>query len=526
MCIGIKEEKDYWDATNSWSGYNYQGKVALFVVLKKINELICMGKADEIKKYVVELEWLEDFSILYKNGNDTQYETIHQVKAKNKHNIADYEDALVKMYYKGVKRSTIKIAYLHICNPINYNDTEWNDNVKKLIVKCSQTEKMKDSIIKYKNSEFKKEEVEKIYKPKEKSSINKLINEYNEKYFNFRKVDVDNVDKILDKILSDLNEQIATCKKEIKDENINKIKVYSYPDKKTYCELGEIDNLIKKEIINYWENVGAEGWKCVDQSFCDTIFLCLKGLIDNHITQRHIQYNKTKERSIEFICIKKILDSDDSIKRSEEYYLYRIKEKLLLLCDEYHRYCIDECDTEEREAYCKKCEVNSFYEKISKMSQYKIRDLIHAINPNILKKIDEMNWSDYCNEDRYKNPFFKGLRDIEAPYEKNKNYISYLGKDKKMNLLTTMGNNDGSKKALMRACSAIVSNLDLYEIEILMDYDYLISKDLETENSIYDEAGDFLKHFKLEEDHIYHCKNIKIVSLQSAIANIDGGIEK
>ena len=33
MCINTKLENENWDATNSWSGYNYQGKIALFVVL-------------------------------------------------------------------------------------------------------------------------------------------------------------------------------------------------------------------------------------------------------------------------------------------------------------------------------------------------------------------------------------------------------------------------------------------------------------------------------------------------------------
>ena len=55
MCINTKLENENWDATNSWSGYNYQGKIALFVVLKKINELISIGKVDEIEKYSIEL---------------------------------------------------------------------------------------------------------------------------------------------------------------------------------------------------------------------------------------------------------------------------------------------------------------------------------------------------------------------------------------------------------------------------------------------------------------------------------------
>lgn len=524
MCINTELEKDNWDATNSWSGYNYQGKIALFVVLKKINELISMGKMDEIEKYSVELEWLEDFSILYKGDDGVQYKTIHQVKAKDKHNITDYEDALVKLYYKIVNYKTIEYAYLHVCKSINYIEDEWNDNVKGLVLNCRQIKALQDRIISYKSSPMKKEEVEKIYTPRRKSDINKLVKEYNEKYFANKKITISNVDEILDKILSDLQLQIEMSQKDVKDEDIRKIELYSYPSGDVYCKLDEINDLIKAEIVNYWRNTRAEEWKCADQGFCEMIFLCLQGLIDKHITQRHIQYSRITERRIGFELITEVLDSDDSVKRCEEYYLYNIKNKLLMMCGEYHEYCMGEWDSDdEREVFCKKCEVSAFYEYISKMSEDKIRDLIHTINPNVLKKIDEMNWAEYCIMDRYKNPFFKGLRDIKSTFEKDRDYISYVGKDRKLNLLTTVGNNDGSKKALMRACGEIVANSDLYEI--LMDVNCLISRDLETD-SIYDGAGDFLKEFKIEEEHIYHCKNIKMKPLENAIVDIDGGMEK
>lgn len=524
MCINTELDKDNWDATNSWSGYNYQGKIALFVVLKKINELISMGKITEIEKYSVELEWLEDFSILYKGDDGIQYKTIHQVKAKDKHNISDYEDALVKLYYKIVSYKTIEYAYLHVCKSINYNKEEWNGNVKGLVQNCNQIKMLQNNIISYKKNTMKKEEIEKIYKSGRKSEVNKLIKEYNREYFANQKITVNNVDRILDKIFLDLQAQIETSQKDIKDEDIKKIELYSYPSDNVYCELAEVNDLVKAEIINYWRNTRAEGWKCTDQGFCEMIFLCLQGLIDKHITQRHIQYNRTTKRSIEFGFIKEMLDSDDSVKRCEEYYLYNIKNKLLMMCDEYHEYCIDEWDSDEdREVCCKKCEVSAFYESISGMSEDKIKDLIYAINPNVLKKIDEMNWADYCIMDRYKNPFFKGLRDINSVFEKDRNYISYVGKDKKLNLLTAVGNNDGSKKALMRVCGEIVTNPTLYEI--LMDVNCLISKDLET-SSIYDGAGDFLKEFKIEKEHIYHCKNLKMKPLECAIIDIDGGMEE
>ena len=68
---------------------------------------------------------------------------ICQVKAKDKHNITDYEDALVKLYYKIVNHKTIEYAYLHVCKSINYDENEWNDKVKELIlmddgISCAQ----------------------------------------------------------------------------------------------------------------------------------------------------------------------------------------------------------------------------------------------------------------------------------------------------------------------------------------------------------------------------------------------------
>lgn len=224
MCINFALEKENWDATNSWSGYNYQGKIALFVVLQKINDLISKNKIDEIEKYCVELEWLEDFSILYKGDEGVQYRTIHQVKAKDKQNISDYEDALSKLYYKVAKWRTIERAYLHVCKPTDYKNAEWNDRVKELIINCNHIKGIQNSLVSYKGNLYKKEEIEKIYKPGRKSDINKLIKEYNEKYFHNRKITVDNVDEILDKILIDLQDEIELCEKEIKDEEVKKLK--------------------------------------------------------------------------------------------------------------------------------------------------------------------------------------------------------------------------------------------------------------------------------------------------------------
>lgn len=62
------------DAIPTWSGFNYQGKVMLFYILKLLNK-INIDK-DE-REYSVNIEEIEDFSIIC----DSEYVSFHQVKA-------------------------------------------------------------------------------------------------------------------------------------------------------------------------------------------------------------------------------------------------------------------------------------------------------------------------------------------------------------------------------------------------------------------------------------------------------------
>jgi len=71
-----------YDATNSWSGYNYQGKTAIYIALRKINSLYSSNNGTAIPAYFLELEWLEDFSIIYQVDGKMNYESTHQVKAR------------------------------------------------------------------------------------------------------------------------------------------------------------------------------------------------------------------------------------------------------------------------------------------------------------------------------------------------------------------------------------------------------------------------------------------------------------
>ena len=81
------------DATPTWNGFSYQGKVGLYVCLKLIVD--SLKKNENIDnfcdKYQIEFEWLEDFSIL----EDDQYISHHQVKHYNESAFGKYIDAFV-----------------------------------------------------------------------------------------------------------------------------------------------------------------------------------------------------------------------------------------------------------------------------------------------------------------------------------------------------------------------------------------------------------------------------------------------
>ena len=62
-----------FSAMASWQGYEYQAHVAIYVVLKKIEETLTMKMT--VDSLLLEIEGAEDFSI----KNNDQYISLHQV---------------------------------------------------------------------------------------------------------------------------------------------------------------------------------------------------------------------------------------------------------------------------------------------------------------------------------------------------------------------------------------------------------------------------------------------------------------
>ncbi|TMP71913.1 hypothetical protein CWB76_04290 [Pseudoalteromonas sp. S1609] len=89
------------DATPSWNGYNYQGKVGLYVclvnILKEARAGVDLPAFNAfLDEHHIEYEWIEDFAIK-KNDN---YLSLHQVKHKGENKFEDHVEAIATILYR------------------------------------------------------------------------------------------------------------------------------------------------------------------------------------------------------------------------------------------------------------------------------------------------------------------------------------------------------------------------------------------------------------------------------------------
>ncbi|HAS8342200.1 TPA: hypothetical protein I7750_11985 [Vibrio vulnificus] len=121
------------DATPSWNGYNYQGKIGLYVclenILEKSDNRLDWAKLNEFcAKHYIEYEWIEDFSI---KEND-QYLTLHQVKHKGNNKFKDHIEAIVTI----LNRKNGVMSHSDIFKYFNFSKLKKgrNKRIKKILL--------------------------------------------------------------------------------------------------------------------------------------------------------------------------------------------------------------------------------------------------------------------------------------------------------------------------------------------------------------------------------------------------------
>lgn len=437
------------DASSSWSGYQYQGKVSIYMVLKIINDFIDEGDYEEYENYSIEIEQMEDFSIIYKG----EHKSIHQVKARaSDKTINPYLEAMAKLNEEKIKLPNLNL-YLHtICNINNWSLDGYKESLKTIIKNRSKS-------------------LEQCKKDNEKAKYTKEIN-----YFNNLLID------------------------ESFFKNIN---VYKYPSEKYYCTLDEIRNLILIEIQRYLTLTNQEH----KLGSIEIIYNQFIGFMDEYIKERHKGHAKIYIKFEEF---KKILDDDKILKRDESYYIYLTKERYIY---NMHKYCEVICknrnsckeglDKEKQE-----CKLINLFNLIKNTNLHDLKKIIYKINPHI----EILDWERDNNEFvNHLNTYFLCnivTHEIQYKYDINHNSISY-NKDNNSYMPTTIRNvedfmipevteeyiksiknNDFLLKELFESNVFITGNIDRENIlddinDVEEVDDYKKAKDLELEDKLY-----------------------------------------
>lgn len=513
-----------YDASNSWNGYNHQGKVALFVAISTIcnlwdEKITERENKDKLKNYFLEIEYLEDFAIGKINNEISEYMHIHQVKNRVDKNINSYEDALLGLVQHVIDIPTIENAFLHVTSDLNFSSNGFSEDLKNIVKTPNFISKAINEINLKRTDTFFRNELIKPKKGRPDNFKQQLLDAWHEGKSVKEKLTVTNLDDALNCLLKKLKGQEKQFKT-LDDIIMKKIKIYNYPlcGGQNYCEVDKISYLLKDQIKSYYNTnpKHKSTYKALSDNFIIKSYLFMLGKLDQHIIDRDLNFivykNDGKDRKIYFSDILEWLDSSEIDDQGEIYYLSHIKDNIVGYMDSYcNKICKDSL-------LCKSdCKMELFKDELSNLDFTKIKRFLHYSNPHVSsRKIDVDSIADYSPRAGFYFPYAKGLRDIGKEFSFEDNAVIYENNEKQDCVLTTINKMGASDEAIEYICSEILKNNEIYNL--MMECDYLISGDVEVP-SIQSKELTPIKGFYSEMDynHIMRCKDVHIISLENFI---------
>lgn len=511
-----------YDATNSWNGYNHQGKIALWYAITQIIKLCDSAKStdenkNELKKYYLELEYLEDFSVFRMDNDKKKYLTIHQVKSREDTSIQAYQEAILNLVIKLIKYPSIKHAYLHVTKMLNLGDNSFADNVLQIVTKSNKIDEMRKDIEEHrKDEEFQK----RFYLAKrgapsnQKKAILEALHQSNPAE---TKITVGNIDTAFQAFLDQSADSIEQLHKQ-GTAQVEKVKLYEYSDiidgaeKQNFCGAEQAEKLLMSAICHYFQTTDPTGWRTPNEDYQKKVYLFVLGQLDKHIIERQVNAvdyrSNKKDRAISFSTVIEWLENDCS-SLGESFYLFHLKENYFNKIDGFCAGCMG------KPAACEQCHLHAAKDKIGAMTFDDLRRFAFVTSPNVVGSMNMNNYALFAGNSGLTSPFSKGLRDLPVAFNDDPKTIpvAYIDDDKKQYSLTTI-TGDGRDDDKQNICTEILRNPNVYSL--MMDCDALISKDIQSD-SIQKDALDItkLEDTALEEwaEHIAHCKEVAIVRL-------------
>lgn len=301
-------------AITSWEDYEYQGHIALYVVLKKIYEALCSG--EDISTSELQIEGEEDFSI----RKDDKYLSLHQVKAGTIYlNENDKFSYIIEILQNNAKH-----GYFHIANGKKIPDDFVNSTLtyinklqcelKKTVIEkkdLNDTDKEEDYII-----------VEKISGNHKKADVYSII-----KYVSKNSKDINKIKDVVKDIKVAVNEFKTIINKTISEQKLNSP---SLKDDEAFLSIYEerFDNAKEIRSKAYQVIVNIIRRKCpsyiifADADYAALVYDQLLLFMKDCITNFYIQKNKNGKCILSYDKILKLIITNYHEKIDTQEYQY------------------------------------------------------------------------------------------------------------------------------------------------------------------------------------------------------------
>ncbi|HAS6646740.1 TPA: hypothetical protein I7259_24330 [Vibrio parahaemolyticus] len=289
-----------FDASPSWSGFNYQGKVALYYALQQINALPVQTDFSNLS---LVLEDNEDFEI---RDNDT-FVSFHQVKAYNTSSYSKYSDALLEITLELSKKTNV-LGKLHTWKQVNPKTgfTCIIDSLRSDIQ--SILNEYRGANPKVGNTIIEKAISEAPNRPKPAAIIRTAFPNHSESI----------ICTMLDDIVLNRNDAIS------------RLKAYVYDDGNSFCDLSAINRKIKLEVSRL---LSSRNLVDTPERIQKTLLYFL-GMMDKYIIERHKAKQGANKLSISFVeIVEAVTKNHEDI--GLNYLSYAFKEQFAYLMDEY-----------------------------------------------------------------------------------------------------------------------------------------------------------------------------------------------
>lgn len=486
------------DAVSTWSGFTYQGRIAVYLAVKKIYELSVSGEKAEIKKYLVEMEKCEDIAFLYKDGGNEQYLSIHQVKNQADKSMAKYKNPLTQLmlekgFYIKHKLGNPQ-AFLHVSNQIDIKDgktiseiiEQWKKDILGFYaeLRCLQGD-LHSGI----NTQITLEEIVKCLS-ENKIDINrkeytKLLKETKEKC---NKQETVEAEKKLNQLLDFMENKFCVL-------DINgAVDIYKYEDGTDYCSGTDVFSKINDYVKKYKGNVGN---LCEEQyAYITDRLLCF---VQDKILERHklMQENKKALCAIPLEEFEKLLDASVE-KYEEEANILALKRMYDDLVEQYCNSCAEEGDCQGEQ-----CRLQQSEYKINTLERNNFIKACYNLSPECYEKItDRACLGKLLKEDGMLESVFPSIKNISTEkivQKEDKIHFKIMNKDK-IAFITAISGKKGSL-VVGNIVKAMKTNQDL--IETIFDADQLVTSRLNEASSIWDNSCIAIRPSDLEDSVAY-----------------------